>query len=40
MVLTSSQKNQLNKDLLEYLVKNEYPKTAEIFSEEINVSLT
>lgn len=32
MVLTASQKNQLNRDILEYLVKNEYPKTAEVFS--------
>ena len=39
MVLTSNQKNQLNKDILEYLVKNEYPQTAEVFSEEISVPL-
>ncbi len=32
MVLTASQKNQLNKDILEYLVKNDYPKTAEIMA--------
>lgn len=39
MVLTSKQKDQLNKDLLEYLVKNEYPRTAEVFAQEIEVSL-
>ena len=32
MVLTANQKNQLNKDILEYLVKNDYPKTAEIMA--------
>lgn len=32
MVLTSKQKEQLNKDMLEYLVKNDYPKTAEVFA--------
>jgi platelet-activating factor acetylhydrolase IB subunit alpha len=39
MVLTSKQKEQLNKDMLEYLVKNDYPKTAEVFAQEIEVSL-
>lgn len=39
MVLTTTQKAQLNKDILEYLVKNDYNKSSEIFSEEINVSL-
>lgn len=32
MVLTQNQKNQLNKDILEYLVKNEYPKSAQVFA--------
>lgn len=40
MVLTQSQKSQLNRDILEYLVKNEYPRAAEQFSEEIGVGLT
>lgn len=35
MVLTQNQKNQLNKDILEYLTKNDYTKTAQIFAEEI-----
>lgn len=39
MVLTASQKNQLNKDILEYLVKNDYPHSAECFAEEIGVAL-
>jgi len=39
MVLTSKQKDQLNKDILEYLVKNEYKETALKFAEEITVSL-
>lgn len=39
MVLTTKQKEQLNKDLLQYLVKNEYPKAAEAFAQEIQVSL-
>ena len=29
MVLTQNQKSQLNKDILEYLVKNDYPRAAE-----------
>jgi len=33
MVLTSKQKDQLNKDILEYLVKNEYKDTAQAFAE-------
>lgn len=33
MVLTTNQKNQLNKDLLEYLANNDYTKTAAIFAE-------
>ena len=33
MVLTSNQKTQLNKDLLEYLVNNDYTKTAAVFAE-------
>jgi hypothetical protein len=32
MVLTSNQKVQLNKDLLEYLLNNDYQKTAEVFA--------
>ena len=32
MVLTPSQKNQLNKDILEYLVKNNYTRTAEMMA--------
>ena len=39
MVLTASQKNQLNRDILEYLVKNDYSKAAETFAEEIGISL-
>lgn len=39
MVLTASQKNQLNRDILEYLVKNEYSKAAESFADEIGSSL-
>jgi len=33
MVLTSNQKTQLNKDLLEYLLNNDYRRTAEVFAE-------
>ncbi len=33
MVLTTNQKTQLNKDLLEYLLNNEYEKTAAVFAE-------
>lgn len=40
MVLTGSQKNQLNRDILEYLVKNQYVPAAEIFAEMIQISLT
>jgi platelet-activating factor acetylhydrolase IB subunit alpha len=39
MVLTANQKNQLNRDILEYLVKNDYSATGEKFAEEIGVSL-
>jgi len=39
MVLTTNQKNQLNKDILEYLIKNDYGASAEKFAEEISVSL-
>lgn len=33
MVLTSKQKDQLNKDILEYLVKGEYKDTAQKFAD-------
>ena len=33
MVLTSKQKDQLNKDILEYLVKNDYKEAAQIFAQ-------
>jgi hypothetical protein len=39
MVLTGKQKDQLNKDILEYLVKNDYKESAQRFAEEIAVSL-
>lgn len=39
MVLTTNQKNQLNKDILEYLANNDYAKTASIFAEEISQSV-
>jgi hypothetical protein len=39
MVLTSNQKSQLNKDLLEYLLNNDYKNTAAVFAEEIGASL-
>ena len=39
MVLTQTQKTQLHKDLLEYLVNNDYPKTAEVFAEEVELSI-
>ncbi len=32
MVLTTNQKSQLNKDILEYLANNDYMKTASIFA--------
>jgi hypothetical protein len=38
-MLTQSQRTQLNKDILEYLVKYSFTSTAETFSEEIGVSL-
>ena len=40
MVLTQNQRSQLNKDILEYLLKSEYARSAEIFSEEIGVQLS
>ena len=39
MVLTSKQKDQLNKAILEYLVKYDYASSAEVFAEEIGSSL-
>ena len=39
MVLTQSQKTQLYKDLLEYLVNNEFPKTAQALAEEAGVDI-
>jgi hypothetical protein len=39
MVLTGKQKDQLNKDILEYLAKNDYAETAQKFAEQIAVSL-
>lgn len=39
MVLTATQKNQLNRDIIEYLVKNEYPRAAETLADEIGSSL-
>lgn len=39
MVLTQSQKNQLHKDMLEYLVNNELSKTAQTFAEEADLSI-
>ena len=39
-MLTQTQRTQLNKDILEYLVKNNFAATAEKFSEEISVSLS
>ena len=33
MVLTGKQKDQLNKDILEYLVKNNYKESAQKFAE-------
>ena len=39
MVLTQNQKNQLNKDILEYLVKGQYEKSAQMFAEEIEANL-
>ena len=37
--MTGSQKNQLNKDILEYLVKNGYARTAEMMTEEAGGTL-
>lgn len=39
MVLTQTQKNQLHKDLLEYLANNEFVKTAEVFAMETDLQL-
>ena len=39
MVLTQSQKSQLHKDLLEYLVNNDMPKTAQALADEADLSL-
>ena len=39
MVLTQSQKTQLHKDLLEYFVNNDLPKTAEALAEEVDLSI-
>jgi hypothetical protein len=39
MVLTQSQKNQLHKDLLEYLVNNDFDRSAEAFSDEIDIPI-
>lgn len=39
MVLTTNQKTQLNKDLLQYLTNNEYERTAAVFAQQIGISL-
>ena len=39
MVLTKSQRTQLNKDILEYLVRSEYLSSAEVFASDICASL-
>lgn len=39
MVLTQSQKTQLHKDLLEYLVNNDLPKTAQALAEEVGIDI-
>ena len=39
MVFTVSQENQLHKDLLEYLVNNELPKTAHALAEEVGLDI-
>lgn len=39
MVLTQTQKTQLHKDFLEYLVNNDFPKTAPIFADEAQLSV-
>lgn len=39
MVLTQTQKAQLHKDLLEYLANNEFPKTAQTFADEAELSV-
>lgn len=39
MVLTQNQKTQLHKDLLEYLVNNDLPKTAQALADEVELSV-
>ena len=39
MVLTSNQKTQLNKDILQYLANNDYQKTAAVFAEQISANI-
>ena len=39
MVLTSNQRNQLNKDILEYLVRSEYLSSAEVFVSDTGANL-
>ena len=39
MVLTQSQKTQLHKDLLEYFVNNDLPKTAQALADEAELSI-
>ena len=39
MVLTQSQKTQLHKDFLQYLVNNDLPQTAEVFAEQAGLSI-
>lgn len=38
MVLTSNQKSQLNKDILQYLANNDYSKTAAVFADQLQCS--
>lgn len=38
-MLTQTQKSQLLKDLLEFLSNNNYPKTAQLFADEADLSL-
>lgn len=39
MVLTQSQKTQLHKDILEYFVNNDFPKSAQTFADEAELSI-
>ncbi len=39
-MLTQSQKTQLHKDLLQYLSNNDFAKTAELFADEAQLSLS